>query len=396
MPHRGSGVRRPCGRPPYPRKLFLAIVEICRQIRSRIHELLPLPTSVCIQPIQLQALSESPLVSVLMANYNYAAFVADAIQSVRGQTYSNWELIVCDDGSTDESVNKIEQLTKQDSRIRLISKPNGGHASALNAAYAACTGGVICLLDSDDLYLSEKIERVVESFRSHPDCGMVAHRVIRVDRKRRKQGTLPLMAALPEGWCAPQTLASGGILGPLPPTSGLSLRREIADYIFPVPCERPLHYAPDQVIMRLAPLLTSLARITELLAEYRLHGNNSFETGRVTVASISRDISVNAELWKVQRRFLSRFMPASAGMLTPFETSSYGLFLRYLKGKLSSDPDVRQYHRELVVDLKSRPETLLSRFWVASVYLPKFIFEASANLILRQNKLKQLAAWLSA
>ena len=78
----------------------------------------------------------------------------------------------------------------------------------------------------------------------------------------------------------------------------------------------------------------------------------------------------------------------------PFESSSYGLFLRYLKAKLGNDPDVQLYHRELVLDLQSRPETLLNRFWIASVHLPKFLFKAAANLVLRQNKLKQFVARL--
>jgi glycosyltransferase involved in cell wall biosynthesis len=329
-----------------------------------------------------------------MANYNYAKYIADGIQSVLSQTYPKWELIVCDDGSTDESIGVIERFARPDSRIHLITKSNGGHASALNAAYAACAGDVICLLDSDDLYHSTKIERVVEGFRSHPESGMIAHRVIRVDSKRRMQGILPLMASLPAGWCAPDMLANGGVLSPLPPTTGFSIRGEIAKLIFPVPAERPLHYAPDQVLMRLAPLLTNVAKIDDPLAEYRLHGKNSFETAKISVASIDRDILVNERLWEVQRSFLSRLLPSSAGALMPFESSSYGLFLRYLKAKLGNDPDVQLYHRELVLDLQSRPETLLNRFWIASVHLPAFLFKAAANLVLRQNKLKQFVARL--
>jgi glycosyltransferase involved in cell wall biosynthesis len=359
-----------------------------------MQDLMPTPTSLSLQPIKLSPLSEAPLVSVLMANYNYGKYVGDGIQSVFQQTYSKWELIICDDGSTDESINVIERFAKQDSRIRLITKSNGGHASALNAAFAACTGDVICLLDSDDLYHATKIERVVEGFRSHPDSGMIAHRVIRVDSERRKQGILPLMVSLPEGWCAPDMLANGGVLNPLPPTTGLSIRGEVAKLIFPVPAERPLHYAPDQVIMRLLPLLTKVAKIDDALAEYRLHGKNSFETAKISVAAIDRDIAINERLWELQRSFLSRLLLSSAALLTPFESSSYGLFLRYLRAKLGDDPDVRRYHREFVLDLQSRPETPLNRFWIASIYLPRFLFEAAANLVLRQNKLKQFLARL--
>jgi len=353
------------------------------------------PTVDDFRPIELSGLREAPLVSVLMANYNYAEYLGQAIESVIGQTYPVWELVICDDGSTDGSASIIEHFASRDSRIRMLRKPNGGHTSALNASYAVSRGDVVCLLDSDDLCLPSKIEQVIKCFRSHPKSGLVVHRVIRINRKGQKQGMWPLMASLPHGWCAPEMLANGGILNYLPPTSGLSLRREVGEYIFPIPAERPLYDAPDQVIMRLAPLLTTITSIDEPLSEYRLHGRNSYETARVSVASVTKELVVSEQLWKIQKNFLLRMWPSVVSELGSFEKSSSALFLRYLGAKLSNDPAARRYHRDYVAGLLSQPRAKFAWLWVASVYLPQFLFEAVANLLLRQNFLKQVVGCLT-
>ena len=75
-----------------------------------------------LHPIELRPLPAQPLVSILVSNYNYGRFIGDSIQSALDQTYSNIELIVCDDGSTDDSVRIIEEYARKDSRLRLIRK----------------------------------------------------------------------------------------------------------------------------------------------------------------------------------------------------------------------------------------------------------------------------------
>ncbi len=91
-------------------------------------------------PIPLKTLPERPKVAVLVSNYNYAEYIRQAIESVLAQTYKNFELIICDDGSTDNSKEIIAGYCLHDSRISLIAKENGGQASGFNAAFAASTG----------------------------------------------------------------------------------------------------------------------------------------------------------------------------------------------------------------------------------------------------------------
>jgi len=349
---------------------------------------------ITLEPVRLAPLGETPLVSVLVANYNYEKYIGHTIESVLGQTYSNWELIICDDGSRDRSVEIIERYLHADRRIRLLRKENGGHGSGLNAAYAASRGSILCLLDSDDVFLAHKIERVVDCCRREADAGFVVHRVIRVNQNGRRQGVWPMSDALPEGWYGAALLEMGGVLANLPPTSGISLRREVADVLFPMPVAKPLVGCPDQVIMRLAPLVTPLAKLDGPLSEYRLHRTNSYGSPRITAEFLSREISVCRSLWQAQHEFLERRSASLAARLKPVESSFFLEYLGYLEARLSGHPSARARHAGMMESLRKQPEARFVKFWEWSIHLPVFAFDFAVNLMSRQSALKQVLARL--
>ena len=100
------------------------------------------------------------LVSIVMPAYNAAKFIRETIASVQSQTYENWELLVIDDGSKDETVEIIRALTKEDARIRLLqNEKNMGVAKTRNRGIELADGEFIALLDSDDLWYPEKLEK---------------------------------------------------------------------------------------------------------------------------------------------------------------------------------------------------------------------------------------------
>ena len=100
-----------------------------------------------------------PLVSIIMPNYNCQDYIADAINSVLKQTYSNWELIIIDDFSTDDSFSIISKFAEDEKRIHLIKlKQNfGGPAKPRNIGMAEACGEYIAFLDSDDIWNSDKL-----------------------------------------------------------------------------------------------------------------------------------------------------------------------------------------------------------------------------------------------
>jgi glycosyltransferase involved in cell wall biosynthesis len=344
-----------------------------------------------LHPVELRPLPARPLVSILVSNYNYARYIGSALQSALDQTYSNFELIVCDDGSTDDSIGVIEEYERKDARLRFIRKANGGQASGFNAAFAVSRGEIIALLDSDDRFLPHKVERIVADFQAHPDSGFGVHRVIRMSADLRRQGVWPMSAPLPSGWYGSLLLHDGGILPYMPPTSGLSLRREIAERIFPLPLIEPLVRCPDQLITRLAPLLTNVTREDEALSEYRLHGGNNYGPDRVTAASFKRELEYCDALWAAQRRFLATINPRLAEDFQPVTLHPYVAYTSYLHARLARDPDVRRHYQRFISTLTG-PDARHVWFWKLSIYLPLPLFDFAVNLLIRQSWIKQLVS----
>lgn len=97
------------------------------------------------------------LVSVVMPAYNAAPYIAESIASVQAQTYQSWELLVVDDGSTDDTATIVKQLGAQDNRIKYLYQQNARQSRARNNGIAHAAGNYIAFLDSDDLWLPDKL-----------------------------------------------------------------------------------------------------------------------------------------------------------------------------------------------------------------------------------------------
>lgn len=116
-----------------------------------------------------------PLISIITPVYNAARWLPEMIASVHAQTLGDWEHILVDDGSTDESVAIAEKATRADSRVRLLRMPlNGGPAAARNLALQNAQGRFIAFLDADDLWLKTKLACQVEWMLAHT-YGFVYH-----------------------------------------------------------------------------------------------------------------------------------------------------------------------------------------------------------------------------
>jgi glycosyltransferase involved in cell wall biosynthesis len=112
--------------------------------------------------------------SVVMPAYNTAATVGSAIESVVNQTWRDFELIVVDDGSTDDTVARVEPFVRQDDRISLVTRSHLGSSAARNAAIARSVGEYVSFIDSDDLWLPQFLEVMASTLRANPRAA-VAH-----------------------------------------------------------------------------------------------------------------------------------------------------------------------------------------------------------------------------
>jgi glycosyltransferase involved in cell wall biosynthesis len=136
---------------------------------------------------------EKPLISIIIPTYNRASFLKEAIESVLAQTYENWELIIVDDGSTDNTSELVKKFT--DKRISYLCQQNTGAPLARNKGIQKAKGDYIAFLDSDDIWLPQKIQKQLEVFKiSRFNPGVVYTGIQYIDYKgspkKRKKNSL--------------------------------------------------------------------------------------------------------------------------------------------------------------------------------------------------------------
>jgi teichuronic acid biosynthesis glycosyltransferase TuaG len=130
-------------------------------------------------------MTENSKVSIITPMYNGEKYVSQTIQSVLAQTYQNWEMIIVNDGSKDNSPLIVEDYSKNDNRIILINQNNAGSAAARNNALRHATGRYICFLDSDDLWDRNMLNDQVE-FISEKNAALVFASYRRIDENNNE------------------------------------------------------------------------------------------------------------------------------------------------------------------------------------------------------------------
>lgn len=213
-------------------------------------------------------MTSGPLVTILINNYNYGRFLPVAIDSALNQTYRNLEVIVVDDGSTDNSRDILAAYGK---RISTVLKENGGQASAFNAGFAASRGEIICLLDADDSFDPCKVESVVPRCRLN---SMLYHRL----RLEPGEGLFPPYAAPSDIYRFARQYRFVPYVGS--PTTGLVFGRELALRLMPLPTEH-VRTCADDFIVRGAALIGEVIGLPDVLGSYRVHGENAWYGKRI-------------------------------------------------------------------------------------------------------------------
>lgn len=135
------------------------------------------------------------LVSIILPTFNRAAFLPDTLDSVFAQTYPHWELIIIDDGSTDNTVELLKSY--DDPRVKYIYQENQGVSGARNTGIAQCAGDMIALLDSDDIWLPKKLEKQLAYMEKH---GFEICQTDEIWIRNGKRVNQPAKYAKPEGW----------------------------------------------------------------------------------------------------------------------------------------------------------------------------------------------------
>lgn len=209
------------------------------------------------------------LVSVVVSSFNYQRFLGEAIDSALAQTGPALEVIVVDDGSTDDSRAVIEGYGD---RVHALFKPNGGQGSALNAGFARSRGEAVLFLDSDDVLLPGAAARAAEVL-AEPGVAKLHWPAAEVDEAGVRMGGQVPAHRLPRGDLCDHLLAGGPYGYHWPPTSANAWSRAALQRILPMP-EASFRTCPDLYLAALAPLHGRVEAHDEPLSLWRKHGEN--------------------------------------------------------------------------------------------------------------------------
>lgn len=236
--------------------------------------------------------------AVLMANYNYGRFIADAVSSVLAQTTPPDQVVVVDDGSTDDSLEVLEAFGDA---VTVVATENRGQPSALSTGFEHVTAETVFLMDSDDLFRADKVERCLEAFADH-DLDWLVHGLREVSNVDER--------ALSAAEHAPVLIPDDGRRKiPLPATSGLAFRRRWLEPWFPLPADLCV---ADNYLKAITRVRGSGGLLDAELGFLRLHGGNRYSGTRSDAFYVRSEVQIVDKLWDelpdgrdhLRRRFL--------------------------------------------------------------------------------------------
>jgi len=237
--------------------------------------------------------------SIAIPNYNYADYVADAIDSALGLDWPDAEVIVVDDGSTDNSRTVIESYG---SRITALFKENAGQFSAMNAGFERSRGDVVIFLDSDD-YLDSSIAREIAAVW-RPGVSKVQFQMHAVDAAGRSLGSvLPKYCGVPTPEQVRHWVQTTGAY-PTPPGSGNAYSRDFLQQVFPLDdsCGR----AGDSYCIAAAPYLGDVLTVPKPLVAYRVHGRNDGAQTELDPLRFGREVTRAIQRFAYSQRIARR------------------------------------------------------------------------------------------
>jgi len=228
-----------------------------------------------------------PEVSVVIPSYNHARFICQAVDSVLSQTLSDLELIVVDDGSRDNSLDLLRQY--KDPRMRVIVQENQGAHAAINRGMGETSGEFLTILNSDDFYASDRLEKLVAALRDNPHAGLACSHIQVIGQNNALLGVkhgyhdlVPWMLQNPQ-----RSFRGGEDLRAALLTENYCATT--SNYVFTrtwyrkVGSFRPLRYAHDWDFALRLTRVADLILVPEPLVNYRIHANNTIRENQAAM-----------------------------------------------------------------------------------------------------------------
>jgi hypothetical protein len=264
----------------------------------------PLPAGA-----QLPAL-HAPRISVLVCNHNYARYIGQTLDSVLQQSSPAYEVVVVDDGSTDDSVAVVQTYAHRG--VRLVTQPNGGQTAAYNTALQHTRGDVLLFVDSDDLLLPDALAEVGRRFAAGVAKVHFRLELIGPDGALLG-GSIPHQLA--EGEVASRLLRHG-VPHASPPASGNAYRRSVLAPLFPLPLDAGDRHGADFFCIYGSALFGSVAACPQVLGLYRLHRIEP-QAGSLTFGNAAKGQKLAERSQARMARFSAWITERSAGTVRP-------------------------------------------------------------------------------
>ena len=211
--------------------------------------------------------------SCIINNYNYAAFLSEAVDSALQQTVKFDEIIIVDDASTDNSTEVITKFAQETYVQYILKEKNKGQLSSFNEAFLATSGDLIFFLDADDSYEPKYLETVLNFYEKRRECDFLFCAYQKFGAAQGVYQDYELDLDL--GYSVIKTLCNGEWIGSI--TSTLSIRREILAKILPISNTEDWRVRADDCLIWGASLVGARKfYISQPLINYRIHQNNQF------------------------------------------------------------------------------------------------------------------------
>ncbi|MBI5245176.1 MAG: glycosyltransferase [Elusimicrobia bacterium] len=234
------------------------------------------------------------MLSAVLTHYNCGRFLPDAVRSVLSQSEPPEEILVVDDGSTDDSRDRIKPFLD---KVRWIEAAHGGQAAALNKVLPLCRGDWIAFLETDDVWDRGKLAAVAAALKAEPDLAAVQHGLMQADSELRP---LPTPApAEPMRWTLEDFLAGRTLLTGM---SGLAVRREALQKLLPLAAD--ITTAVDDYLQPRLLKLGPMRHLPGTLGLRRLHGANQYAGVRSDLKRLSAYLVVRGRLDAHREAFL--------------------------------------------------------------------------------------------
>jgi glycosyltransferase involved in cell wall biosynthesis len=273
----------------------------------------------------------SPIVSVVIPAYNAGCFLPETLASVFNQSYSNYEIIVVDDGSTDGT---SEALQPYEGRIRYLYQQNRGPSAARNTGIRAALGTYVALLDGDDLWNRDRLKLQVDFLEQNPQIGLVFSDMEEFDHEKTLCRSLLERSLLRSEMISGRPVLDAArklLVEDFIPTSTVLIRKECLAQtgLF----DENLYFAEDRELWLRVAAAFPIAVVPVVLGRKRVHGFN------LTKKSAEQTLRTRIGIWKKTRRALPA--PATNRLLDPLLADAH-LELGYILLEKDQRREARQ------------------------------------------------------